>query len=64
MLGEISSKFNREWLYVGVPSDRIRIGYYLYHIHIRTQSSETDTDTYIGGCEKMVSVFAKIGYQI
>ena len=47
---------------LGVLSDRIRIGYYLYHIHIRTQPSDTDTD--IGGCEKMISVSAKIGYQI
>ena len=47
---------------LGVPSDRIRIGYYLYHIHIRTQSSDTDTDTDIGGCGKMISVSAKIGY--
>ena len=51
-------------LCLGVSSDRIRIGYYLYHIHIRTQPSDTDTDTDIGGCEKMISVSAKIGYQI
>ena len=46
--------------YPGVPS-RIRIGYCVYHIRIHTQPSNTDTD--IGGCEKMISVSAKIGYE-
>ena len=47
---------------LGVPSDRMRIGYSIYNIHIRTQLSDTDTD--IIGCEKMISVSAKIGYRI
>ena len=37
---------------LGVPSDRIRIGYSIYNIHIRTQLFDTDTDTDIIGCEK------------
>ena len=49
-------------IWVGVPSDRIRIRYCLYHIRIRTQPSHTDTN--IDGCEKMISVSVKIGYQI
>ena len=49
---------------VGVSSDRIRIGYCLYHIRIRTHPSDTDTDTDIDGCEKMIFVSVKIGYRI
>ena len=47
----------------GVPSDRIQIRYCPYHIRIRTQSSDMDTDTGNGGCEKMIFVSVKIGYE-
>ena len=45
---------------LGVPSDRIRIGYCLYHIRIRIQHSNTNMDTNISGCEKMISASIKI----
>ena len=44
------SKFHQ--VQIGVQSDRIRIGYCIYHIQIRTQPSDTDTD--IDRCEKMI----------
>ena len=45
-----------------MPLGRIRIGYCFYHIRVHTQPSNTDTD--IDGCQKMISVSAKIGYRI
>ena len=45
---------------IGSDTDRILSLPYPYP----TQPSDTDTDTDIDGCEKMISVSAKIGYQI